>query len=139
MDNLFTRRFIVALIIVVFIASPVCAFFGVQIYRQLNQNTLTSTPPERTIADIQSLFNSRTGSQYPEVEVKSIKRFEDVWYLADLKYKNQDDSIYRSIIGDFYNSASKMRIILEPGKQLIRYNISNMGLPYELIDELNKD
>jgi hypothetical protein len=79
-----------------------------------------------------------SSERYSNVVIDRFKRVKERWYL--LYVKNKDDTaLYTMVLGDFYQDSAKLRVFVRPGARLPSYNISNRGIPYEIIDEINKN
>lgn len=130
-------RFVIISLILIFIVSPLT---GIGLAKLTHVRTST-VPPSRTKADFETLLRQAAKtSEYPELYdktvVKSFKHQDKWWYTLTVKPRSSDQDKLM-VIGDFYTQADKMVIVVPPGGRLSEYNISEMGVPYSIIDEVN--
>lgn len=140
--NVMDRRLVIIGLLGVFIFAPVAAWGSVVLYKTLTLDSST-TQSERSKDDLYRAIERSNKDLYgenvsrPKLEIVSFKRIEKQWYIATVKQNSGGDKTEKMLIGDFYPQADKMVVISEPGEGLVQFNISGIGVPYEVIDELN--
>lgn len=75
-------------------------------------------------------------SKIPEIKITSVHRVEDVWYVVDIHPTNSAEK-GKMLFADFYHDPAKMDIIVKPFETFTQQNISGIGVPYSVIDEIN--
>lgn len=140
-NRLLNRRFIVITLLSVFVVTPILAFATTSILAVTYPQSPVDTPPKRTKEELSEVISRDRLSldeseRYPDVEIDKFERIENKWYLIYVKTPNSS-TLKTMVLGDFYNDSKKIRVILQPGQQLIGHNISNIGLPYEIVDKVN--
>jgi hypothetical protein len=138
-----SKKMIVFLIVWALLLAPFGGYVAASLIRTSTSDTPTLHPPKRTISELQAVIDSyiRTrpaSEQIPTSKVVSFKRFNQGWYVVTVSQASDGIAIkVKALIGDFYSSASKMRVVVAPNKSLFSGDISNsMGVPYEAISEL---
>lgn len=147
-----TARFIAVLAAIAFLASPFLGY-GISVLQTQPDkgNVVTLTPPDRTKEDLQAAIDKDWQSvnpetRYPESKVVSFSKKHSNWYIVVVEQKIIDENhdtqeikrFAKTLVGDFYNSADRMIVVIQPDKQLFRKNISyGVGIPYDVIDEMN--
>ena len=136
------RRLVIIALMAVFIFAPVVAWGSVAIYRTLiSDNPISQS--ERSKDDLYKAVELNSGELYgenasrPKLEIVSFKRIEEQWYVVTVKQSDRMNETEKMLIGDFYPEADRMVLVSEPGEGLSQFNISGIGVPYKVIDELN--
>ena len=136
------RRLVIIGLVAVFVLAPLAAWGSVGLYRTLTSST-TTTQGERSKDDLYKAIERNNNIVYgedaarPELEIISFKRVEAQWYVLTVKQKDEENNQQKMLIADFYPQAEKMVVITRPGEGLVEFNISHLGVPYKVIDELN--
>lgn len=136
------RRLVIISLVGVFVFAPVAAWGSVVLYKASVSSNSTSQPM-RSKEDLRKSIERNNDELYGEnisrqkIEILSFKRTDDRWYVVTVKQDSTGDEAQKMLIGDFYPEADRMVVISEPGEGLTQFNISGIGVPYEVIDELN--
>lgn len=130
--RLLNGKTIVTLLLVFFVVTPVIAWFI----------TPRSNPEaNRTHQEFTQLIDkhnetSADQDKIPSVTVQSSRRVQDVWYVVNV---TAPDSSTKGVmvVADFQHDPEKMEIITKPFEPLFYKNVSLIGMPYDVIDEVN--
>ena len=135
-----TRNKLILSFILVFIVSPVIAYFAAYFKISQSGNTPTLTPPTRTQRDIeQAIRRDRLDlgkNSYPDITVSSFEHTHNNWYIVKGTIKDTPKASPVLLVGDFYNSADKMVLVINPNQSFYRLNTSHDGVPYEVIEKV---
>ena len=128
-------------ILVIFIALIAAPLSGWLIGSSLRHDPANTTDL-RTSAEIRNALIANkspyiASSQYHSLKILSVKRYDKWWYLTSVTVGTSKQPVY-ALVADFYNSPSKMDVIVQPGADLPHYNMSEVGVPYEIVDKIMK-
>jgi hypothetical protein len=129
MDNkeTLTKRFVVVSIFLLIVVTPFVAWLSAT---YLHKSNLTSdtTVSDQKIVDVINEY-VKNSDFIGKVSLISSTKYEQNWYLVRV----QDSQVaYDVVLCDF----DQPRVIIGPGEYLTQFNISHMGVPYQILDAL---
>lgn len=133
-QNLFKKTLITIALVVFFVISPLIAWFITPHY-----NPDKSRTTDEFYQLIQDYNKTEAADQkVPDLTIKSVQRVKDVWYVLTVSAKDTDETT-KMLVADFYHDPGRMNILSLPYKTALQKNISGLGVPYDVIAELNPD
>ena len=108
--------------------SPFIAY-GISTVLRDSKTVDIKASPETIISVVKRYLKDASLSE--DITITDTKKYEGNWYLVTIK--NKDTSLSKAILADF----GTPRVIVGPDSYLPQQNISGIGVPYGLIDDLN--
>ncbi len=129
-----TKTNIAILLAVFFILAPLLAWVTTPHYTE--QTGRTANDFYKAI----TAYNTDAGTdqKIPDVTIKSSKRYDDVWYIVDVTSK-KDDLDGKMLIADFFHDPNRVQVVSPPFTTAFQGNISDIGVPYRVLDILNNN
>jgi hypothetical protein len=128
-QNAITKRFVVISVIILIILIPVAAWVSASYLHKDRGGTLNNNITDQKITD--TINEYIKNSEYiKKVSFVSSVKYEANWYLVTVK---DSETRYEVVLCDF----DQPKVIIGPGEYLTQFNISHMGVPYEILDALN--
>lgn len=142
------KRIIIISVICIFILAPMSAWLVVTMkpdYQIPNKEVTPATKAELSAAiDKNSQALPESQRYYTVRDIVSFEQIEKWWYLLKVSVYNtgQEDggtSEMFMLVVKFKNSPESIKVVVHPGDSLYYTNISGgLGVPYDVIDKLNK-
>lgn len=123
-------RFITLALTLLLVLAPLTGWWLVEFYTNQPARVITKEDAEKVINSYLS-SNEDEVVKVNNVKVISIKKSRDDWYLVTTESRGLR---YRSVLSNF----NGLQVVVAPGDILSKYNISLIGIPYEIMDELVK-
>jgi hypothetical protein len=132
------RKFIVFMFMFMFIIPPAFGLIFSNTITYVKEDVIPKASESRTLAEIKSVLkNDQNGYDYYKYSVESFHTEKKNWHVVLLKENNSNKKV-KALIGDFTADPKEMIVLAGPDKELFYYNMSLMGVPYDVIDEINK-
>lgn len=113
--------------VMIFVASPL-------IGRVLYSMTKNNLEPKATNQSIELAINNELGDK--ATQVNSYRVVNDWWYVVNTTDTPSGKSSL-AVVADFKNGSGP-RLVIAPGEIFTQKNISGVGVPYEVINEVSK-
>lgn len=124
------KRFVVFLALLFFVAGPVLAWV-------VNPPASTKSRDTNLFYELVDHYNTEfPETPIPGITINSFRHVSDVWYVVEVT-SNQTQQKGKLLAADFYNNPDRMEIVSTPFAPALQYNISGIGVPYDLLEELN--
>ena len=111
---------------------PLCAWVSATSYNNSKAVEVVALNKDRLISVVRTYIKERGGSTVHSVDYISYKIYNNNWYFVKVRDRSDKSIIYNVVVADF----KEPQVVLGPGEVLSQLNISNIGIPYEIIDQL---
>lgn len=139
-EDFITRRFIISLIVGAFFAT----FLGWFAASYFDRPAVTTSTTPRTTKELTTALKSYDKS-LPAAQqlgtnftITHTTHEDKWWYLVDVHYSGDQPFTTQAILADFANSAQSLKVVLGPNQSLPTYNTSDVNIPYDMIETIDK-